>query len=181
MFSWATKKKSSDGKGIYVVYLCMYTHAFPLHTNLSIYPFIHHTNYVCIYTSSWWIGTDRKSQLAEFKASFPAHRKPNNDDSILEVVFSCQANLAILRLDIYIYMYVYFIGLIILYTWVLSRIYITEEFPVQRPVFQVIGDSKHPWIDSFKRVTGAPSVCIHAFIHIDVCIYQIPLIYKTTR
>lgn len=79
-------------------------------------------------------GTDRKSQLEEFKNSFPAHRKPNNDDSIIEIVFSCQGSLAILRM------------------------YLTDEFPVQRPVFQVIGDYKHPWIDSFKRVTGAPMV-----------------------
>ena len=82
MFSWATKKKSENGKGIGFV-------LHPLNPRL-----IYSNGYMPHIISS---GTDRKSQLEEFKAMFPAHRRPNNDDSIIEVVFSCQSDLAILR------------------------------------------------------------------------------------
>lgn len=38
------------------------------------------------------------------------------------------------------------------------RMYLPAEFPVAPPSMQVIGGLAHPWLDSYGRVTGCPTL-----------------------
>ena len=38
------------------------------------------------------------------------------------------------------------------------RVYLPAEFPVAPPAMQVVGGLTHPWLDSFGRVVGCPTL-----------------------
>ena len=38
------------------------------------------------------------------------------------------------------------------------RVYVPSEFPVAPPTMQVIGGLTHPWLDSYGRVVGCPTL-----------------------
>ena len=74
--------------------------------------------------------------LRDLRSSFPSIRRPNNDDTMFEILFDINKQFCTLR------------------------IFVLEGFPTSRPVLQVVGNVSHPWLDSYKRVVGCEKVSI---------------------
>lgn len=113
---------------------------------------------------------EREKTLKELRTSFPSIRRPNNDDTVYELLFEVNRQFSTLR------------------------IYIPTEYPVERPgmrwlnfvaapvyafflfvfvviVLQVVGSVTNAWLDQYKRVVGCDKVCFmmlccfHSYFH----------------
>lgn len=72
----------------------------------------------------------REKQFRDLRALHPLIRRPNNDDTLYELLFQANSQMSTLR------------------------IYIPADFPLAKPVLQITGPLVHPWLDQYKRVTG---------------------------
>ena len=72
--------------------------------------------------------------LRELRSAFPSLRRPNNDDTVYELLFEVDQKYNTLR------------------------VFFSPDFPASRPVLQVVGTISHPSLDQYKRVVGNEKV-----------------------
>ena len=76
----------------------------------------------------------KEKMLRELRSAFPSLRRPNNDDTVYELL--CEANKQYYTL----------------------RVFFAPDFPASKPVLRIVGSISHPWLDQFNRVIGSDKV-----------------------
>lgn len=91
---------------------------------------------------------EKERSIKELKAVFPDIRRPNNDNNLFEILFDVQGNAAPLAAS-HTLAYIARTG-----HYSTLKIFIPTDYPVTKPVLQVMGPLVHPWLDEYKQVVG---------------------------